>query len=116
LIDVRPDGVAYNILERVIRARFRHGSKSAPSLIEPGTAYQYDVDLGYTANLFKAGHRVRLDITSSKFPHLARNLNTGDDPGSDERIEVAKQTILHDAAHRSYLELSAAPQVKNAKP
>jgi putative CocE/NonD family hydrolase len=116
LVDVRPDGVAYNVLERVVRARFRHGSKSAPSPIEPGTANEYDIDLGNTANLFKAGHRVRLDITSSKFPHLARNLNTGNDPASDDRIEVARQTILHDTAHRSYLELSAAPDVKNTKP
>lgn len=78
--------------------------------------YEYNIDLGNTANLFKAGHRVRLDITSSKFPHLARNLNTGNEPASDDRIEVARQTILHDAAHRSYLELSVAADVKNPKP
>jgi putative CocE/NonD family hydrolase len=113
LVDVRPDGTAYSILERVIRARFRHGSKSAPSLIEPGKAYKYDLDLGNTGNLFHKGHRVRLDITSSKFPHYARNLNTGSDVASDDRIVAATQTVLHDAAHRSYVELSVAPDVTN---
>ena len=112
LVDVRPDGVAYNVLERIIRARFRQGSKLAPSPIEPGRPYAYTLDLGNTANLFKAGHRVRLDLTSSKFPHLARNLNTGSDPAADDRIVVATQTILHDATHRSYVELSVAPNVK----
>ena len=115
LVDVRPDGVAYNVLERVVRARFRNGSKSAPSLIEPGTAYEYNLDLGNTAHLIKQGHRVRLDITSSKFPHLARNLNTGNDPASDDRIEIATQTILHDAAHPSHLELSVASDVNDPK-
>ena len=103
------------MLERVVRARFRNGSKSAPSLIEPGTAYEYNLDLGNTAHLIKEGHRVRLDITSSKFPHLARNLNTGNDPASDDRIEIATQTILHDAAHPSYLELSVASDVNDPK-
>ena len=115
LVDVRPDGVAYNVLERVIRASFRNGSKSAPSLIEPGTVYEYNLDLGNTAHLIPQGHRVRLDITSSKFPHYARNLNTGNDSASDDRVEVATQTILHDAAHPSYLELSVAQDVKTRK-
>lgn len=111
LVDVRPDRTAYSILERVVRARFRNGSKSAPSLIEPGKAYEYDLDLGNTGNLFQKGHRIRLDITSSKSPHYARNLNTGGDSASDDRIVAATQTILHDATHRSYLELSVAPDV-----
>ena len=115
LVDVRPDGVAYNVLERVIRANFRNGSKSAPSLIEPGTVYEYNLDLGNTAHLIQQGHRVRLDITSSKFPHYTRNLNTGNDPASDDRVEVATQTILHDAADPSYLELSVAQDVKTRK-
>jgi putative CocE/NonD family hydrolase len=116
LVDVRPDGFAYNVLDRVVRARFRNGSKSASSLIEPGKAYEYKIELGYAGTLFKAGHRVRLDISSSKFPQLARNQNTGNDPGMDGWIESATQTILHDADHPSYVDLSVVPGVKNPKP
>src|SRR5262245_22525771 len=83
LVDVHPDGSAQNVLDGVVRARFRHGSKSAPSLIEPGKPHEYDVDLGYTSTLFKPGHRVRVDISSSQFPHLARNQNTGHDVPTD---------------------------------
>jgi putative CocE/NonD family hydrolase len=110
LVDVLPDGTAYNVLERVIRASLRQGSKSRPSPVQPGAPYEYDLDLGYTATRFKAGHRIRLDITSSRFPHLARNLNTGDHAASQSRIEVATQTILHDREHPSYVELSVVPE------
>ena len=108
LVDVHPDGFAQNALNRVVRARFRHGSQSAPSLIEPGEPYEYTVDLGYTGNVFRVGHRVRLDISSSKFPHLARNQNTGNNAATDGRIEVAEQTIHHSPAHPAYVELSVA--------
>ena len=97
------------MLDRVVRARFRHGSKSAPSPIEPGRAYEYEVDLGYAANVFRARHRVRLDLSSSAFPHLARNHNTGADPATDERFETARQTIHHDADRPSYVELAVVP-------
>lgn len=112
LVDVHPDGFAQNVLDRVIRARFRQGSKQPPSFIEPGKAYEYAIDLGYTAQIFRKGHRVRLDISSSSFPHYARNHNTGDHPANDAKLVVAKQTLLHDAKHPSFLELAVAPHVK----
>ena len=90
---MHPDGFAQNVLNRVVRARFRHGSKSPPSLIEPGRAYEYEVELGYAANVFRARHRVRLDLSSSEFPHLARNHNTGGHPATDERFETARQAV-----------------------
>lgn len=111
LVDVHPDGFAQNVLNRVVRARFRNGSKVPPSLIEPGRAYRYEIDLGYTANVFRAGHRVRLDVSSSEFPHLARNHNTGDHPATDGRFETALQTIHHDADRPSHVELSVVPRV-----
>ena len=55
----------------------------APSPIQPGVAYEYEIDLGYTGALIKAGHRLRLDISSSNFPHYARNTNTGADPATE---------------------------------
>ena len=114
LVDVHPDGFAQNVLDRVVRARFRHGSKSAPSLIEPGRAYEYDVDLGYAANVFRTRHRVRLDLSSSAFPHLARNHNTGGHPARDGRFETARQTIHHDASRPSYVELAVVPGLRIA--
>ena len=114
LVDVHPDGFAQNVLNRVVRARFRHGSKSAPALIEPGRAHEYEVALGYAANVFRARHRVRLDLSSSEFPHLARNHNTGADPATDERFEIARQTIHHDAIRPSYVELAVVPGLRIA--
>ena len=116
LVDVHPDGFAQNLLDRVVRARFRRGSKSAPSLIEPGDAYEYEIDLGYTGSIFKPGHRIRLDISSSNFPHLPRNQNTGNDPATDALMVTATQTILHDPDHPSYLELSVVPGLKIPQP
>ena len=110
LVDVHPDGFAQNVLDRIVRAQLRHGSKSRPSPIRPGKAYEYEIDLGYTGSLFKAGHRIRVDISSSNFPHFARNQNTADPASS--RIDVAEQTILHGAGHQAYLELSVVPGVK----
>jgi putative CocE/NonD family hydrolase len=116
LVDVHPDGFAQNLLDRVVRARFRNGSKSAPSLIEPGKAYEYEIDLGYSASVFKPAHRIRLDISSSNFPHLPRNQNTGNDPATDTGMVTATQRILHDADHPSYLELSVVPGLKIPQP
>ena len=116
LVDVHPDGFAQNVLDRVVRARFRNGSKSAPSLIEPGKAYEYEIDLGYSASVFKPGHRIRLDISSSNFPHLPRNQNTGKDPATDAGMMTATQKILHDPDHPSYLELSVVPGLKIPQP
>jgi hypothetical protein len=110
LVDVHPgDGYAQNILDRLVRARFRHGSKLPPSFIRPGEPYEYLIELGNTANVFQRGHRIRLEISSSNFPHYVRNQNTRSAVGMDTRIEVAHQTILHDARHPSVLELPVVP-------
>ena len=106
LVDVHPDGFAQNLLDRIVRARFRKGSKSPPSLIQPGVPYEYEIELGYTGALFKAGHRIRIDISSSNFPHYARNSNTGAHPADDADMVVANQAVLHDRAHPAYLELT----------
>src|SRR5262249_24686950 len=112
LVDVHPDGFAQNMLDRIVRASMRGGSKSQPSGIEPETAYEYEIDLGYTGTVFKTGHRIRLDISSSNLPHFARNLNTGNDSSIDDRVQTARQTILHDRSHPAYLELSVVPDLK----
>ena len=110
LADVYPDGRAINVTEGVIRARFRERDWQRPKLIEPGVIYEYTIDLQVTANVFKRGHRIRLDVTSSNFPLWDRNPNTGHELGVDADVAIARQTIHHDADHPSHLVL---PIVKN---
>ncbi|HEY7355126.1 MAG TPA: CocE/NonD family hydrolase, partial [Ktedonobacterales bacterium] len=109
LVDVHPDGFAYNLTDGIIRARYLH-SLQAPELLEPGKAYEYTIDLWATSNLFKAGHRIRLDITSSNFPRWDRSLNTGHDIGADAEVQSATQTILHSREHPSHVLLPVIPR------
>jgi putative CocE/NonD family hydrolase len=104
LIDVHPDGKAYPMAEGILRARFRTGLDT-PTLLEPGTAYRYEVDMVGTAVVFQPGHRIRVDITSSNFPQFDRNLNTGDPLGKGTQPRVAQQTIWHSAARPSAIVL-----------
>ena len=109
LIDVHPNGSAINICEGIVRARFRE-SYEAPTLIDPGAIYEYKIRLWETSNVFKAGHRVRIEISSSNFPRFDRNLNTGHTPGMDAEMQVAQQTIYHNAQYSSHITLSVIPR------
>ena len=109
LIDLRPDGYAQNIAEGVIRARFRE-SHTAPSPITPGEVYVYTIDLWATSHVFKAGHRFRLEVSSSNFPRYDRNPNTGHDFGVDSALQTAQQTIFHDSRYPSHLVLPVIPR------
>ena len=108
LIDVRPDGYAQNIVEGVLRARFRE-SLTAPALITPEKVYEYTVDLWATSHVFKAGHRLRLEVSSSNFPRYDRNPNTGHEFGVDDELRTAQQTIFHDQRYPSHLVLPVIP-------
>jgi len=112
LTDVYPDGRSINLTEGVIRARYREDVWGKPSLIEPGRVYEYTIDLQVTSNLFKKGHRIRVDITSSCFPLWDRNPNTGHEPGMDAELQIAHQTVLHDRAHPSHILLPVIPRSK----
>jgi len=72
----------------------RKGAKRPPDLIEPGEEYEYTIPLGNAGTIFRKGHRVRLEISSSSFPHYARNLNTGKNSNWTSDLAVASQTIL----------------------
>ena len=110
LVDVHPNGYAQNLTDGITRARYRNFARGeAPSLIEPGKAYEYEIDLWATSNLFKAGHRIRLDVTSSNFPRWDRNPNTGHEFGADAELAVAHQTLLHDQYHPSSVLLPIVP-------
>jgi putative CocE/NonD family hydrolase len=109
LVDLRPGGYAQNIAEGVMRARFRE-SLSSPTLIVPDQVYEYNIDLWATSHVFKAGHRVRLEISSSNFPRYDRNPNTGHDFGADTELRSANQTVLHNQQYPSHLVLPVIPR------
>ena len=98
LLDVWPSGFAQRLCDGMVRARFREGM-DRPALITPGEVYTYEIDCWYTAHVFRAGHRVALQISSAAFPKFDRNLNTGADLGVTSEMAVATQTIHHDATH-----------------
>lgn len=100
LVDVFPNGKAYNILDSGIRARYRNGRES-PSLIKSNEIIKYSIDLGNTSNLFRKGHRIRIEITSSNFPKFDINSNLGGE-GTDKDHVSANQEIFHDKEHPSY--------------
>ena len=76
--------------------------------VEPGQPYLFTIDLWATSNVFRAGHRIRVQVTSSCFPRWDRNPNTGHDFGVDDEMQVARQQVLHDAEHPSYIVLPVA--------
>jgi putative CocE/NonD family hydrolase len=105
LVDVDEEGVARTICEGIVRARYR----SFPEDPEPVIAneiYAYRISLWSTSCVFAAGHRMRLEISSSNFPRFDRNLNTGLPVASGTRSAVASQTVHHDAAHPSHVLLA----------
>ncbi len=109
--DVYPDGRAILIAEGGLRARFRN-SIEHPGLLIPGDIYEVEIPLWETSNLFRVGHRIRLHITSSNFPHFDRNLNSATMPteGTEDDIRVATQIILHDQDNPSSLVIPVIPK------
>ena len=109
LIDVYPDGTAYNLTEGIIRARFREGVWGPPRSLTPGEVYRYDIELQPTSNVFLKGHRICVHVTSSSFPLWDRNPNTGHPQGMDAEMRVAHQTVFHDSARPSHIVLPIIP-------
>jgi len=109
LVDVYPDGAAYNIAEGILRAKYRNGLLR-PGFITPGDINEYVIDLASVSVLFKKGHRIRLDITSSNFPRFDRNMNTGNPFGEDAEGIIANQTVYHDNTCASYVALPVIPK------
>lgn len=109
LTDVYPDGRSINITEGAIRARFRESVWGEPKLMEPGRVYEFRLDLQATSNVFRRGHCLRVQVTSSNFPLWDRNLNTGGHPGTDTGMCVAQQTIYHDRERPSCITLPVIP-------
>ena len=104
LSDDFPDGLAINLTDSIIRARYRNGWDT-PELLEPGKVYEFVFELYPTSNIFKKGHRIRLDISSSNWPRFDVNPNTGGDLGVERRLEIAEQTIHHEPEQPSHVVL-----------
>jgi uncharacterized protein len=102
LMDVAPDGDARLLSDGVVRARFRNGL-DRPEMLTPGEPVRYEIDLWHTSNEFQPGHRIALAISSSNFPRLSRNLNTGGDNERDAEYVLADQTVYHDTNRPSHL-------------
>lgn len=109
LVDVYPDGFAQNLTEGIIRARYRDSAEK-PELLNPGQVYKFNIDLWATSNVFKKGHRIRLEVSSSNFPRFDRNLNTGEEAATGKNFVPASNTILHDARHPSALLIPVVPE------
>jgi len=108
LVDVSPNGFAQNLTEGILRARYRN-SHAHPELLKPGEVYKIRIDMWNTSNVFLAGHKLRVEISSSNFPRFDRNLNTGESAGASSSIVKAGNSVYHDAQHPSALILPVVP-------
>jgi hypothetical protein len=108
LIDVYPDGRAFNLQEGVLRARYREGFDHAV-FMAPGGVYEIKVDMQATGNYFPPGHRVRLEIASANFPRFDRNLNTGGNNFDEKAWKVARNMIYHSSKYPSHVILPIVP-------
>ena len=108
LVDVSPSGYAMNLCDGIVRARYRE-SLSDPSLLEAGAVYEYEIDLGVTGNVFRRGHSLRVEVSSSNFPRFDRNPNTGHPLGTDVEMRTARQTVYHARDYPSHILLPEIP-------
>ncbi|MSQ67555.1 MAG: CocE/NonD family hydrolase [Gammaproteobacteria bacterium] len=106
LVDVHPDGRAIILTDGILRARYREGC-STPKLLVPGEVYCIEIDLVATSNVFRAGHRMRLEVASSNFPRFDRNTNTGGVIARETEADfkLATNSVLHSAQQASHLVL-----------
>jgi uncharacterized protein len=108
LVDVSSEGFATNLTDGILRMRYRD-SQEKQELMNPDQVYKISVDLSATSNVFKKGHIMRLEVSSSNSPRFDRNLNTGADQATSLEFVSATNTILHDAEHPSALVVPVVP-------
>jgi putative CocE/NonD family hydrolase len=115
LVDVFPNGEAKNLTDGILRMRYRDSLES-PKLMTPGELYKANIDVGVTSNVFRAGHRIRIEISSSNFPRFDRNPNTGRVIADETELRKATQTIFHDRERRSWVVLPVVSQSLPVRP
>jgi putative CocE/NonD family hydrolase len=110
-----PGGFDLNLEDGIVRARYRNSLKEE-TLMQPGTIYPMTIKLYPTSNVFKKGHRIRVDLSSSNFPRFDVNPNTGEPLGDHRRTAVATNTVLHDRLHPSHIVLPIIPSTRSVPP
>ena len=108
LVDVWPNGFAQNLTSGILRLRYRK-SQESPKLAIPGEIYHITLDLLATSNVFLAGHKLRLEVSSSNFPRFDRNMNTGEEQARATRMVKATNVVYHDKARPSALIVPVVP-------
>lgn len=106
LIDVYPDGTAYNLDETIQRLRYRNGYDQPVEWMEPGKIYKVALQPMTTSNYFEAGHRIRIEVSSSNFPRFDRNMNTGGNNYDETMGLVAHNSVHHSRQYPSSLTLT----------
>src|SRR5262249_39044893 len=108
LVDVSPDGFATNLADGILRMRYRD-SQERPTLMNPEQVYRVSIDLWATSKVFRKGHSILLEVSSSNSPRFDRTLNTGAEQAPSRDLVPAVNTVLHDAEHPSALVLPVMP-------
>ena len=106
-----PDGVELNIGDSIVRGRYRNSLEYA-EMMKPGEVYSFTIEMYPTSLVFKKGHRIRVDMSSSNFPRFDVNPNTGEPLNDNRRWAVATNTIYHDAQHPTHILLPVIPPGK----
>jgi len=114
LVDVHPGGFCQRLCDGIVRARYREGL-DCEGYLDPGRVERFEVTMWDTSQVFKAGHRIRLEVASSAFPKFDRNLQTGEPLATSTRMEMAENRVWHDAEHPSELILPVIPAADGGK-
>ena len=114
VIDVGPDGKAYNLDETIQRVRYREGYDKPPQFMEAGKVYKVALQPMTTSNWFAPGHRIRIEVSSSNFPRFDRNLNTGGNNFDETTGLVAKNSIHHSKQYPSSIKVTVVKKTPAA--
>ena len=106
VIDVLPDGTAYNLVDNIQRVRYREGYGQPPAWMEKGKIYKVTLQPMQTSNYFAPGHKLRVEVSSSNFPHFDRNLNTGGNNYDETKGVIAHNEVHHSQSYPSSITLS----------
>jgi len=115
LVDVAPDGTAWIIGDTIFRARYRNGYDKPQVWMESGKVYRVKFQAMTTSNFFEAGHRIRLEVSSSNFPRFDRNLNTGGKNYDESKGVIAHNVVHHSKQYPSEVKLTVVNKVTAVK-
>jgi hypothetical protein len=104
-----PGGIDLNVGDSIVRARYRNGPTAQAEMLERGKPYEFTIEIYPTSIVFRRGHRIRLDISSSNFPRFDVNPNTGEPLNDNRSSRIAENSVYLDAAHPSRILLPVIP-------